>query len=484
MENPCKPPIEEKLYSCPRLSDASGKIDSAHAEVRQVECGKGFGLFGGKKSAEATPPPLIPEEMAPPPYSDLGKKAQDVFNKGYHFGLVKLDIKTKSASGVEFATGGSSNQESGKVAGSLETKYKVKDYGLTFTEKWTTDNTLSTEMAVQDQLVPGLKLSSALNFAPQTGGQYHIQDSNVNVEFNTEQDWGKLKTNALWRPLQKTGNVKAAYVNKQVAINADSDFRADGPIVSASAVVGYQGWLAGYLAGYDVNNKKLTKSNFALGFTSGDFTLHSNVDWIGNDADDQSGEAHYGGSIYQAVNAKLEYGIMVDWFNGGGESDDKENSGDGDNGGSKTLFGVGAQYQLDPDASLRFKVNSNRQIGLGYQQRLREELYLKESLFAISRNDGQDFGGSIYQKLNPQLETGISLNWSSGSSNTKFGIGAKYDLDQEASLRVKVNNQSQIGLGYQQRLRQGVTLTLSTLIDGKNFNQGGHKIGLALELDA
>ncbi|XP_019770285.1 voltage-dependent anion-selective channel isoform X6 [Dendroctonus ponderosae] len=282
--------------------------------------------------------------MAPPPYSDLGKKAQDVFNKGYHFGLVKLDIKTKSASGVEFATGGSSNQESGKVAGSLETKYKVKDYGLTFTEKWTTDNTLSTEMAVQDQLVPGLKLSSALNFAPQTG--------------------------------QKTGNVKAAYVNKQVAINADSDFRADGPIVSASAVVGYQGWLAGYLAGYDVNNKKLTKSNFALGFTSGDFTLHSNV------------------------------------------------------------------------------------------------------------NDGQDFGGSIYQKLNPQLETGISLNWSSGSSNTKFGIGAKYDLDQEASLRVKVNNQSQIGLGYQQRLRQGVTLTLSTLIDGKNFNQGGHKIGLALELDA
>ncbi|XP_019770281.1 voltage-dependent anion-selective channel isoform X4 [Dendroctonus ponderosae] len=368
MENPCKPPIEEKLYSCPRLSDASGKIDSAHAEVRQVECGKGFGLFGGKKSAEATPPPLIPEEMAPPPYSDLGKKAQDVFNKGYHFGLVKLDIKTKSASGVEFATGGSSNQESGKVAGSLETKYKVKDYGLTFTEKWTTDNTLSTEMAVQDQLVPGLKLSSALNFAPQTG--------------------------------QKTGNVKAAYVNKQVAINADSDFRADGPIVSASAVVGYQGWLAGYLAGYDVNNKKLTKSNFALGFTSGDFTLHSNVDWIGNDADDQSGEAHYGGSIYQAVNAKLEYGIMVDWFNGGGESDDKENSGDGDNGGSKTLFGVGAQYQLDPDASLRFKVNSNRQIGLGYQQRLREGV----TIWLSALIDGKNLDQAGDHKLGFALE--------------------------------------------------------------------------------
>lgn len=53
--------------------------------------------------------------MSPPPYSDLGKKAKDVFGRGYHFGLVKLDVKTKSSSGVEFSTGGSSNQESGKV---------------------------------------------------------------------------------------------------------------------------------------------------------------------------------------------------------------------------------------------------------------------------------------------------------------------------------------------------------------------------------
>ncbi|KAF7284096.1 hypothetical protein GWI33_022556 [Rhynchophorus ferrugineus] len=245
--------------------------------------------------------------MAPPPYSDLGKKAKDVFNKGYHFGLIKLDCKTKSSSGVEFSTGGTSNQESGK---------------------WNTDNTLSTDLSVQDQGLQGLKLSACLDFAPHTG--------------------------------QKTGNVKTAFVNNQVAINADADFTPDGPKVTGSAVVGYQGWLAG--------------------FTSGDFTLHSNVDWISD--------------------------------------------------------------------------------------------------------DGQEFGGSIYQKINPKLETGITLNWSSGSSNTKFGIGAKYDLDKDASVRFKVNNASQIGLGYQQRLRDGVTLTLSSLIDGKNFNQGGHKIGLALELEA
>lgn len=82
------------------------------------------------------------------------------------------------------------------------------------------------------------------------------------------------------------------------------------------------------------------------------------------------------------------------------------------------------------------------------------------------------------------MAAGVQLSWTSGSSATKFGIGAQYTLDKDASVRAKVNNASQIGLGYQQRLRDGVTLTLSTLVDGKNFNAGGHKVGVALELEA
>ena len=65
-------------------------------------------------------------KMAPPKYGDLGKQANDVFSKGYHFGLLKLEVKTKTDTGVEFTTGGSSNMESGKVAGNLETKYQVR----------------------------------------------------------------------------------------------------------------------------------------------------------------------------------------------------------------------------------------------------------------------------------------------------------------------------------------------------------------------
>ena len=66
--------------------------------------------------------------MAPPSYSDIGKQARDVFGKGYHFGLVKLDVKTKSSTGVEFTAGGSSKTEGGAVTGSLETKYKIAEH--------------------------------------------------------------------------------------------------------------------------------------------------------------------------------------------------------------------------------------------------------------------------------------------------------------------------------------------------------------------
>lgn len=253
-------------------------------------------------------------------------------------------LGAKTASGVEFTSGGTSEHETGKVFGSLETKYKVSDYGLTFSEKWNTDNTLATEVSIQDQIAKGLKVSFDCSFAPQTGS--------------------------------KTGVLKTAFLHDSVAVNADVNLNLSGPLINASAVVGYQGWLAGYQTGFDSENSKVTKNNFALGFSTGDFILHTNVD------------------------------------------------------------------------------------------------------------DGQEFGGSIYQKVSSKLDTGIQLNWSAGANNTRFGIGCKYNLDNDACVRAKVNNVSQIGLGYQQKLREGITLTLSAQIDGKNFNSGGHKVGAALELEA
>ncbi|EGW10387.1 Voltage-dependent anion-selective channel protein 1 [Cricetulus griseus] len=191
----------------------------------------------------------------PPTYADLGKSARDVFTKGYGFGLIKLDLKTKSENGLEFTSSGSANTETTKVNGSLETKYRRTQYELTFTEKWNTDNTLGTVSTVEDQLTHGLKLTFDSSFSPNTG-------------------------------------------------------------------------------------------------------------------------------------------------------------------------------------------------------------------------------------VNKKLETAINLAWTAGNSNTRFGIAAKYQVDPDVCFSAKVNNSSLIGLGYTQTLKPGIKLTLSALLEGKNVNAGGHKLGLGLEFQA
>jgi len=282
--------------------------------------------------------------MAPPSYSDLGKAARDIVSKGYNYGFFKLEAKTKTDSGVNFTSTGSSSSDTGKVSGNLETKYKWSEYGLTFTEKWNTDNVLNTEITIEDQLAEGLKLAFDTSFAPQTG--------------------------------KKSGKIKSAYKQDYVNVNADVDFDFAGPTVHGAGVLGYNGWLAGYQMSFDTAKSKLSKSNFAVGYSAGDFTLHTSI------------------------------------------------------------------------------------------------------------NDGQEFAGSIYQRVNPELETAVNLSWTSGTNATRFSLASKYTLDKKASVSAKVNNSSQIGLGYSQVLRDGVKLTLSALIEGKSINGGGHKVGLGLDLEA
>jgi len=130
------------------------------------------------------------------------------------------------------------------------------------------------------------------------------------------------------------------------------------------------------------------------------------------------------------------------------------------------------------------------QVGYDTQQGL-----IKKSNFSVgyqagdfqlntSVDNGESFLGTLYQRVSPRLEAGVQLSWTAGGeSSTRFGLATRYLLDPLTAVRAKVNNQSQVGLGFEQKIREGVTLTLSTFIDGKNFKAGGHKVGLALELE-
>lgn len=161
------------------------------------------------------------------------------------FGLVKLDVKTKTPSGVDFTVNGNSNNDTGRVNAALETKYLIKDYGLTMKEKWNTDNILSSEVTVEDQVVKGLKLGVNCSFAPQSG--------------------------------KKTGAIKTAFKTDSLHLNSDIDLDYAGALIHGSGVLGYQGWLAGAQLSFDPSKNRLTKTNFAIGFNTPEFILHTNV---------------------------------------------------------------------------------------------------------------------------------------------------------------------------------------------------------------
>lgn len=282
--------------------------------------------------------------MAPPSYADLGKTAKDLFNKGYNYGTVKLDVKTKTKNDIDFNITGEHNNDVQKSLGTLEAKYKSAEHGLTFVEKWNTDNILKSELTLEDNLVKGLKLGLDTSYAPATG--------------------------------KKSGLLKTSYKHDKFLLNTDVDLDLAGPVVHNALTVGHLGWLVGLQTTFDTAKSQLTRNNFAVGYQANDFTLHTNV------------------------------------------------------------------------------------------------------------NDGTEVGGSIYQKVNSTTELGVSLSWSSVNNQTRFALASKYQLDKYANVQAKVNNLSQIGLSYTQQLRDGVKLTVSSLIDGKNINGGGHKLGLGLELNA
>jgi len=278
----------------------------------------------------------------PVKFDDLGKDAKDLLNKNFHFGVIKLEGKTSSSSGVEFTTDGVHNTETGNVGGGLETKFKAKDF--TFTEKWTTDNLITTNLSIEDKLVKGLKTDFDCSFAPSTG--------------------------------KKSAKVKSAYKQDFFHSTHDIDLDFAGPTFHGSAVAGYKGVLLGAQASYDTGNSKMTTNSFSLAYHGGDFKVHS--------------------------------GIV----------------------------------------------------------------------------DFSKYFGSVYHKVNKSLGAAASLTWANGGASPSLTVGAQYALDANSFYKAKIDNNLRLGLSYVTKLQEGVQVTLSTLVNAKDLNGGGHKLGLSLNLSA
>lgn len=137
--------------------------------------------------------------------------------------------------------------------------------------------------------------------------------------------------------------------------------------------------------------------------------------------------------------------------------------------------GILAGYHLAYDTASSRLTKSN--VALGYTQ---PDFQLNATV-----TNGSDYAGSIFHKVNSSLETAVSFAWTQDSpaSTPSFAIGAKYGIDKHSTLSAKINQSLAVGLSYSQTLRPGVKLTLSSLVDAKNFDAGGHQVGLGMDFN-
>ncbi|CAI6374035.1 unnamed protein product [Macrosiphum euphorbiae] len=106
----------------------------------------------------------------------------------------------------------------------------------------------------------------------------------------------------------------------------------------------------------------------------------------------------------------------------------------------------------------------------------------KQFVFTTTVNDNKLFGGSVFKKLSDQLDFGLQVSWSSENNDSSLVVGTQYQLNNDVKLRAKINNKSQLCLGTGIKIKDGVTLTLTSLLECRQFNQGGHKFGIGLEI--
>lgn len=260
--------------------------------------------------------------MAPPQFSDVGKSAKDLFDKGYNYGFCKVDVKgLVGAADVTLKTSSKFDDVSmtnnvSSFGGSFETKFKHQKHGITFLQKIDSKNTIGMELGIEDGPFPvtqGGKATLCTSFSP-----------------SAEKVMSAL--------------LKTSYKNDHFTMSLDSDFNCAGPMVAGTFVTGYEGFLAGHAFTYDTAKSALLKNNVTLGFVHSDIqgTL-SACDW-----------SKYGASLFQKVNDNLSIGTQIGWSKGDAQAS----------------FGVAAKYAMGKCGAAQLKVCNNGTIAAAFTKNL------------------------------------------------------------------------------------------------------------------
>ena len=142
--------------------------------------------------------------------------------------------------------------ESGLINGTLETKFKAAPFNIT--EKWTTDNKLTTEISMDNQFIEGTKVQLNTNFAPSSGfvpEQLSLlasvrsvrkrgsgKKSKLSKNYHNPSSWSVTVYHKDLLHRKKSAAVKAFYACDKVNMTMDSDITLSGPTIQGSIVTG------------------------------------------------------------------------------------------------------------------------------------------------------------------------------------------------------------------------------------------------------
>jgi len=236
--------------------------------------------------------------VVPPTFSDLGKVAKDVFNKGFSIGSNKLTVKTKTSAGISLSPVFEMKND-GLVA-SFETSGSPAE-GFTLKEKWTSENVTKTNLVVEDKIAKGLKLDLEVVVNAASG-----------------------KKGAVAKTAYKTDGFNGTF---------DANLDLAGPTLNATAVGEYSGVQGGAEVAFDTEKSKLTKNTLAVGYSQNDFTFVGFVKDL----------SVFEGLVHHKVNADTEIAASLNWNNQ-------------TNGCS---FNFGTKHVLDKATALRMKIDNN-----------------------------------------------------------------------------------------------------------------------------
>lgn len=249
----------------------------------------------------------------PPSYKDLGKAANDLLGKDYPLGTQTLELKTRAPNGVLFKGAIAKDDHRDAILGEVEGKYLDAKNGVALTQTWLTNNTLKTQLEIENQLAKGLKFDLVGTLNPDKGAKSAL-------------------ITAIYRQPAFHGRAIVDPLN--------------GPTITTDAVFGQDGFLAGVDVKVDSQGQPKSYSA-ALGYSAPEYSVTLRA---------LNALTAYQASYYHRVNRDTEAGAIALY------KTDKPNNVD---------LQVGAKTYLDAAAFIKAKVNNSGIVTLGYTQALR-----------------------------------------------------------------------------------------------------------------